>query len=156
MKDMEGILGTQRISQVGIIVNDIETAKKDYAAFLDTEIPDHVDGGTFDVTGTVYRGQDAPEANCHMAFFDIGDGVQLELIEPNGKPSAWQEYLDTYGEGIHHLAFNVEDMATAVKACEAFGMTVIQHGKYGSGDGEYTYLDARSRLKCYIELLQNY
>jgi hypothetical protein len=32
-------------------------------------------------------------------------GLSIELIEPDGKPSTWQEFLDIRGEGIHHIAF---------------------------------------------------
>ncbi len=43
-----------------------------------------------------------------------------------------------------------------VAACENFGMKVLQRGKYGSGTGEYTYLDATKDLKCILELLESY
>lgn len=153
---MAGIIGTNLITQVGFIVKDIEISKKRFAAFLGVEPPPHFDGGEYEVTGTVIRGRPAPQANCLMAFFDVGENMQLELIQPNGIKSAWQDFLNEHGEGIHHIAFGVKDMEDRIKACEALGMPCIQRGKYGSGDGEYAYLDANRDLKCIIELLESY
>ena len=106
MDKIKGILGTNKVAQVGIIVRDIETSKKMYADFFGVDVPEHSDGGDYEVTGTVYRGEPAPEANSLLAFFDGGDGLQVELIEPNGKPSAWQEFLKKEKGCI--IAFNIE------------------------------------------------
>lgn len=153
---MAGIIDTNLITQVGFIVKDIEASKKKFAAFFGVEPPAHFDGGKFEITGTTVNGQPAPEANCLMAFFDVGTNVQFELIQPNGVKSTWQDFLDEHGEGIHHVAFGVKDMNGKIKSCENFGMKCIQRGKYGSGNGEYAYMDATDDLKCIIELLESY
>lgn len=153
---MSGIIGTQVVTQVGFIVRDIEKTKRAFAAFFGIEPPPHFDGGRFEVTGTTYRGQPAPDANCLLAFFDAGPNVQIELIQPNGVKSTWQDHLDAHGEGIHHIAFHVKGMDDRILACEQFGMTCVQRGKYGDGNGEYAYLDAFGELKCLVELLENY
>jgi len=153
---MAGVIGTNVVTQVGFIVRDIEVTRKKFAEFFVVEPPPLVDGGKFEITGTVVNGKPAPEANCLMAFFDIGPNVRLELIQPNGVESTWQDFLDKNGEGIHHLAFNIEGMDKMVLACEDFGMKCVQRGKYGDGSGEYAYMDADSDLKCLIELLENY
>lgn len=153
---MSGIIGTNRVTQVCIIVKDIEAAKQKFAEFLGLPVPEHSTGGDYNVTGTEYKGEPAPEANAYLAFFDVGPGLQLELIQPNGVASTWQEHLDKHGEGIHHIAFVVDDMPKSVENCEAFGMQLVQRGKYGDGSGEYAYMDATDSLKCVIELLHNY
>ena len=153
---MSGILGTNRVTQVAIIVKDMEESKKKFAEFFGVPVPDHNPGGDFKITGTEYMGEPAPEANCYLAFFDVGPGLQLELIQPNGVATTWQDYLDDHGEGIHHIAFVVDDMPEGVKNCEEFGMKVVQRGKYRDASGEYTYLDATDSLKCVIELLHSY
>ena len=153
---MAGVLGTSTLAQVGFIVRDIETAKKTFAAFLGVEVPPTVDGGPYEVNQAKLRGEPIPESNCNMAFFDVPPGLQIELIQPNGKPSAWQEYLDEYGEGMHHLAFPAKNTDEKVAACEAYGLPCIQRGKYGDGSGEYAYFDAREKLKCFIETLESY
>ena len=102
-------------------------------------------------------GEPAPEANSLLAFFDVGPGLQLELIQPNEAPSTWRNYLNEHGEGIHHVAFNIQgmNMAEAVKRCEDFGMTEEQKGEYGDASGRYVYMNAYKDLKCIIELLEN-
>jgi catechol 2,3-dioxygenase-like lactoylglutathione lyase family enzyme len=153
---MAGVIGTSVITQVALIVRDLEKTKKKFAGFLGQDIPNTVDGGDYEITGTVVDGKPAPDANCRMAFFNIGPGVQLELIQPNGVESCWQDFLDRHGEGLHHIAFGVKGMDGKIKACEDFGLRCVQRGKYGGGNGEYAYLDGQKDLKCFIELLENY
>lgn len=153
---MAGVIDTNILTQVGFIVRDIEVSKRKFAEFFGIEPPPHFDGGKFEVTGTTVEGRPAPDANCLMAFFDVGPGIQIELIQPNGVKSTWQDFLDEHGEGIHHLAFGVKGMDGKVSACEAFGMKCVQRGKYGNGGGEYAYLDAYKDMKCLVELLESY
>lgn len=153
---MSGLLNTNILTQVGFIVKDINVTKKKFAEFFGVEVPNNIDGGKYEVTGTTYMDEPAPDANCLMAFFNLGNGVQIELIQPNGVKSTWQDYLDNHGEGIHHIAFGIKDMDGKLKVCEDFGMKCVQRGKYGNAAGEYAYLDASGDLKCLIELLENY
>jgi catechol 2,3-dioxygenase-like lactoylglutathione lyase family enzyme len=153
---MAGVIGTNVMTQVGFIVKDIQKTKKKFAEFFGVEPPPHFDGGKYKVTGTVVDGKPSPDANCLMAFFDVGGNVQLELIQPNGVKSTWQDHLDKHGEGIHHLAFHIKGMDKMVLACEDFGMKCVQRGKYGDGGGEYAYMDAYDDMKCLVELLENY
>lgn len=153
---MSGVIGTHRMAQVCIIVKDIEEAKNKFAEFLGLPVPEHIESGDYNVTQTEYMGEPAPEAKCYLAFFEVGPSLQIELIQPNGVPSTWQEHLDKHGEGMHHIGFDVADMPKSVENCEEFGMKVVQRGKYGDGTGEYTYLDATDSLKCVIELLHSY
>lgn len=152
---MAGVVGTHLVAQVGFIVKDVEAAKKKWAEFLGLEVPPTQPIGVYETTQTVYQGQPAPEAYCWMAFFDVGPGLQLELIQPNDKPSTWRSFLDEYGEGIHHVAFQVRDSKACVARAEAAGLKLVQHGVYGDGSGEYNYLDAPD-LKCVVELLESY
>ena len=152
---MAGVVGTHLLAQVGFIVKDIETTKRKWAAFLGMEVPETQPCGDYEVTQTVYEGQPAPEANSLLAFFDVGPGLQIELIQPNEAPSTWRKFLDEHGEGMHHLAFQVKDSAEKVASAEAHGLRLVQHGTYGDGGGEYNYLDA-PELKCIVELLESY
>ncbi|MBP3656200.1 MAG: VOC family protein [Clostridia bacterium] len=153
---MSGLLGTNIVTQVGIIVRDIEVTKRKYAALLGVEPPACVDGGLYEVTGTQYRGEPAPYANCLMAFFDAGPNMQIELIQPNGEKSTWQDHLDQHGEGVHHIAFKIQDMDGTIRTLETAGMPCTQRGRYNDGSGEYAYIDATGDLKCFIELLHSF
>ena len=80
-----------------------------------------------------------------------------ELIQPNEASSTWRNYLNEHGEGIHHVAFNIQGMKMpeAVKRCEDFGMTLEQKGEYGDASGRYVYMNAYKDLKCIVELLES-
>ncbi len=152
---MAGIIGTNVVVQVGIVVRDIEKTKKKFAAFLGVEEPISKPSGDYAITQTVLRGKPAPDAAALLAFFNAGDHFQLELIQPNGFPSTWQEFLDEHGEGVHHIAFTIKDMKGKIQACEEFGMPLIQKAEYSKGNGRYAYMDASEDLKVLIELLEN-
>ncbi len=154
---MSKILEHVNFSQVGFVVNDLETTKRVYAALFGVDVPPTVSGGEYAVTRCTVAGKPAPEADCNMAFFDLRPGVQLELIEPNHARSVWRDILDEKGEGIHHIAFNVDDTDAVVRILtEEYGAVVEQHGLYGDASGQYTYLDAQKTLRCRIELLENF
>lgn len=146
-----GVLGTQRIAQIGIIVHDIEAASQTYANFLGVDKPkwfwtDHVE-----VAQTEYNGASS-EARAKLAFFNMGS-VQLELIEPDHHPSTWRDFLNTHGEGVHHLAFVVKDLKNRISVMEKDGMRLQQKGEYTGG--RYAYMDTTESLKILLELLEN-
>ena len=152
---MTGVVGTHLVAQVGFIVKDVEETKKKWAEFLGVDVPETQPIGDYAVTGTTYKGEPAPNAYCWMAFFDVGPGLQLELIQPNEEPSTWRDYLNEHGEGIHHVAFQIKDSKAMVANAEAAGLKLVQRGVYGDGSGEYNYLEA-PELKCIVELLESY
>lgn len=153
---MEKLFDGARFAQVGFVVNDINEAKAKYAAAFGCEEPGTCTGGDYEVTQAKVFGEPAPEADCTMAFFNLSSGVQLELIQPNDAPSVWRDHLNQYGEGIHHIAFNVDNADEVVKKCLALGMKVEQEGNYGDNSGRYIYIDAFDLLKCRIELLESF
>lgn len=152
---MAGIVGTHLVAQVGFVVKDIEETKKKWAAFLGVDVPETQPCGNYQVTQTEFMGKPAPEADSLLAFFDVGPELQIELIQPNEAPCTWRNFLNEHGEGMHHLAFQVKDSKAQVASAEAAGLHLVQHGKYGDGNGEYNYLEAPD-LKCIIELLESY
>ena len=152
---MAGVVGTNLLAQVGFIVKYIEETKRKWAAFLGVDVPPTQPGGDYEVTQTVFQGKPAPKAGCLLAFFDVGPGLQLELIQPNEEPSTWRNFLNEHGEGMHHVAFQVRDSKAQIANAEAAGLKLVQHGVYGDGGGEYNYFEAPD-LKCIVELLESY
>ncbi|GHV14662.1 lactoylglutathione lyase [Spirochaetia bacterium] len=153
---MGGVIDAQTLTQVGFIVKDVEKTKAVWAEFLGVTVPPTQDVGKYEVTQTRVDGKPAPKANCLMAFFDVGPNVQIELIQPNEEKSTWRDFLDEHGEGIHHIAFHLKEMDDKIISCEKFGMKCVQRGTYGDGSGEYAYMAADDKLKCLVELLENY
>ena len=150
------IIGTNILTQVALVVHDVEKTKARLAQFFGIEEPPTVDSGDYEITKTEVRGVPSPNAACKMAFFQVGNGVSLELIQPNEVSSVWRDFLNEKGEGIHHIAFNVKGMDEAIKSCEGFGMKLVQKGNYGSGNGCYSYLDGGEGLPFILELLENF
>jgi hypothetical protein len=147
------ILGTNTICQVGILVHDIEKARKDWAAFLGTEPPEVQITGDVTEAQTKYMGQSS-EARSKLAFFHVGPHVDVELIEPDKNPdSTWRHDLDANGEGFHHIAFFIKGMKEKIAICEKTGFKLLQTGEYTGG--RYAYIDAKDSLKLVLELLEN-
>lgn len=147
----KNVLGTHVMTQVGIIVKDIERTSRAFADFFGVEQPDVIITDTVDKSRTEYRGESTP-ARAKLAFFEMGS-VQLELIEPDEHPSTWREYLDEHGEGVHHIAFQIQGMKEKVTLMEQNGMPLVQKGEYTGG--RYAYLDTFKDLKVMLELLEN-
>ena len=142
------------IIQIGFIVENLEETKHKVAKFLNVPVPQTVNSGEYAVTQTEYRGQPAPEAQCYMAFFYFGN-LQVEFIQPNDAPSAWREFLETKGEGMHHLAFKAKGMKKDIQNFDDFGYPLLQKGEYRGGNGRYAFFDTIKDLKFFIELLES-
>jgi len=145
-------LGTNVICQVGVIVRDIERSAEAYSTILGLPKPRFVVTDEPEFAHTRYRGKPT-KARAKLAFFSMGQ-VSLELIEPVGSPSTWQEFLDERGEGVHHIAFIVKDTGQVVQYLEGKGLEVVQQGDYTGG--RYTYVDSASALGVALELLENF
>ena len=145
------ILGTKFVTQIGILVHDIEKTAQAFADFFGVEKPSSSLTDTLDKAQTQFRGRSS-EARAKLAFFNLGS-LQLELIEPDHNASTWRESLDKDGEGPHHIAFVVEGLKEKVTALERKGMPLLQKGEYTGG--RYAYVDTLRDLKVIIELLEN-
>jgi len=144
-------LGTEVVCQIGLVVRDVAKVAKAYQEILGLPAPRMVETATADQTNIRYRGKET-EARAKLAFFQMGEQLSVELIEPIGGPSTWQEFLDTHGEGVHHIAFRIKGTDKILAQLEAKGLTTVQTGEYTGG--RYAYVDAMSELKIFLELLE--
>ncbi|MBD2867666.1 VOC family protein [Paenibacillus arenilitoris] len=147
----KNILNSRTITQVGLLVNDIEATSQAYADFFGVEKPNWFWTDTADKAQTEYKGE-ASVARAKLAFFDMGS-LQLELIEPDEHPSTWRDHLNQYGEGPHHIAFVIDGMKEKIALMEKNGMALVQKGEYTGG--RYAYMDTFPTLKVMLELLEN-
>jgi methylmalonyl-CoA/ethylmalonyl-CoA epimerase len=145
-------MGADIICQVGLIVRDIERSAEAYSRVLGMPKPEVIVTDGPEIAHTRFRGEPT-DARARLAFFDMGQ-ISLELIEPIGGPSTWQEFLDEKGEGVHHIAFSVKDTDRAVAFLEGNGIGVVQQGDYTGG--RYTYVDSAAVLGVILELLENF
>jgi len=145
-------IGTNVVCQVGLVVRDIERSIEAYSRIFGLSKPECMVTDGQEIAHTRYR-DEPTDARAKLAFFDMGQ-VSLELIEPIGGPSTWQAFLDERGEGVHHIAFVMEDTDRTVAFLEQNDIHVIQQGDYTGGC--YTYVDSASDLGVILELLENF
>ena len=148
---MSGLLGNNVITQIGILVHDVEKVSEAYAKFFGVEKPTPFWTDVQELAQTEFNGEPSP-ARAKLAFFDMGS-LQLELIEPDQHPSTWRNHLNEHGEGPHHIAFIIDGMKEKVALMESRNMPLVQKGEYTGG--RYAYMDTFKDLKIMLELLEN-
>jgi methylmalonyl-CoA epimerase len=151
-KSDDKIIANKTVVQVALVVKDINKASKSWAEALGVDVPEVSVAESHPSRPTRYHGQPT-DAKAKLAFLDMGN-IQIEIIQPLGGNSTWQEFLDKKGEGIHHIAFSVRNIDGVEKQFELQGMPVVQNG--GWDGGAYSYIDAENNLGCILELLENY
>jgi hypothetical protein len=148
------LLKPEKLCQVGLVVHDVEATARKYAAAFGLPMPPILETPGYAKSKTTVNGQPS-EATARLAFFQTGQLV-VELIQPDKTPSIWRDHLDKYGEGVHHIAFRVEDTKATEEAFAAEGMPTGQQGLYADASGMYTYIDSAPQLGVMIELLENF
>ena len=130
--------GGARVTQVGLVVNDIEKAAEKWAAILGFDkVPEPIITDEYEKAHTQFEGEPSG-ARAKLAFFRL-ENITIELIEPVGKKSTWYEHLKKYGEGFHHIAFQVEGMDENIVYLESKGGKLVQKGDFTGGS--YSYVD---------------
>lgn len=147
----ETALGTTTVTQVGIIVQDIEAKARAWSDILGLPLPEIIVTDTFELARTEYQGQPTT-AQAKLAFFHLGQ-VDLELIEPIGEPSTWKDQLNQHGSSLHHIAFQIKGMSEKIAYLDAKGVPLVQRGEYTGG--RYAYMDGNNQLGAILELLEN-
>ena len=140
-----GELGTRSMAHVAIVVHDIEATTEAYAQLFGIDPPPVRMGQSPEYMGGTTTGK------AKMAFLKL-DNISLEFFEPLGGPSAWQDFLEENGEGVHHFGFWITGLDGLVEQFEAGDMPVVQRG--GGDWGRYRYVDTRKELGLMIELLE--
>lgn len=135
------------ISQIGIVVEDLEDGMDRFGALLGLGPWDRYRFEPPTLTDATYRGE-SHDYTMELALTMLGD-LMIELIEPLEGESIYTEHLDEHGEGIHHVAcFAFDDTEAVVEAFEDAGMPVIQSGVYG--EVPYWYFDTADQLNGVI------
>lgn len=150
---MENLIGSNwKFRHVAVIVRDMDKAKGKYASILGESVfrPETVlDSSTF----SVYEVHNQPAGNVHRSRFnhsDIGpDKLDVEFISPIEGDSIYRDFLNKTGEGIHHIAFVVDDLDAETDKLVARDIPVITSAKRSNGRG-FAYFDFGD---CLIELV---
>ena len=87
------------------------------------------------------------------ALTEFGE-VEWELIQPLDNRSVYAEHLAVHGEGLHHVAFEVEDFEKVTKELTSKGYENVQSGRV-FGNDTYVYFNLNQGLACTAELNSN-
>ena len=145
--------GMKVVTQVAIVCRDIESTSKRWAAVLGVDPPRILTIKPGNEAKLVYRGHPS-NGKAKLAFIQLGQ-VTLELIQPVGSDTAWKEFLDTHGEGVHHIAFQVADPGRTIAAFREAGTPVVHQGRFDDDSGSYVYIDSAKALGVTLELLHS-
>lgn len=140
------------VIQIGLIVRDVEQTAAHYARIFGLPMPEFITSGTYAETQATYKGKPT-DARVKLVCFQMG-AVQYEILQPLGEPSAWKDFLDQRGEGIHHIAFPVSPSDIPAASFAEHGYPIIQQGNFTGG--MYTYVDTERDLGVALELLEHF
>jgi methylmalonyl-CoA/ethylmalonyl-CoA epimerase len=144
-------LGSNTVTQIGLVVPNIEAAVAAWSSLLGVAPPNIITTAPVEDAHTEYQQEPTP-ARAKLAFFKLGQ-VSLELIEPLGEPSTWRDQLEAAGPSLHHLAFQIKGMAERITVLAEHGLPLVQKGDYTGG--RYAYLDGQQKFGAVVELLEN-
>lgn len=110
----------KQLEHVGIAVNDLDTAITHYSALLNT---------------SCYKQEEVKSQAVATAFFKVND-QKIELLAATSPKSTIAKFLAKKGEGIHHLAFEVDDISTEMSRLAAEGFTPLQEKPFRGADNK--------------------
>ncbi|MGI5863002.1 MAG: methylmalonyl-CoA epimerase [Myxococcales bacterium] len=127
----------QRIDHLGIAVHKLEDAIPFYEKALGLKCE---------------RIEEVASQKVRTAFFDVG-GVHIELLEPTSPESPIAKFLESKGEGIHHLAFGTDDVAAQLAQAKEAGVRLINETPVpGAGGKQVAFLHPKSTRGVLTEL----
>ena len=68
--------------------------------------------------------EEVPSQKVRVAFFKVGD-VRLEVLEPTDPSSTVAAFIEKRGEGLHHVAYTVDDIEARIAELKASGVRLI-------------------------------
>ncbi|MDP4200268.1 MAG: methylmalonyl-CoA epimerase [Bacteroidota bacterium] len=129
-----------KLSHIGIAVRDLGKAELLFRTLLGN--------------GKIHHEEVVDQA-VRIASFDL-DGSRIELTEPMNDDSPISKFLTKRGEGIHHIAFEVNDVAAELARLKRDGVELIdEKPRLGSHGMLIAFLHPKSTNGVLIELCQN-
>ena len=129
----------KKINHIAIAVNNIEEAAKFYQNVLGLNL------SGIEMVAT---------QKTRVGFFKIGES-NIELVQPAEPDSPLVKFLETKGQGIHHICFEVDDVEAELKAYLEKGATLIdQKPRPGAHNTKMAFIHPRSSGGILIELCE--
>ena len=133
MKSVKGL------HHIGIAVRSIEAQRQHYENTL----------------GAVFEGiEEVPDQQVRVAFFRLGH-IRLELLETTDPDGPIGRFLAKHGEGVHHLAFAVDDIVKRIGEWQQAGFTMIdEQPRPGAKDMRIAFVHPKSTFGVLTELCE--
>lgn len=130
----------RKIEHIGIAVNNIDEATKTYEMVLNKK---------------AYKEENVNSEGVKTVFFETGES-KIELLGATTPDSPIAKYLVKKGEGIHHIAFAVDDIYKEIERLEKEGFTLInKEPKKGADNKLIAFLHPKSNHGVLVELCQD-
>ena len=128
-----------RLEHIGIAVRDMEVSNALFAQLLGR---------------SHYKIEEVPSEKVRTSFFRVG-GSKVELLEATSGDSVIAKFIEKRGEGLHHIAFEVEDIYAEMERLEKEGFLLInEKPKPGADDMLVCFLHPKSTNGVLVELCQ--
>jgi methylmalonyl-CoA/ethylmalonyl-CoA epimerase len=127
------------INHIGIAVASIAANREFYESTL----------------GAVFEGEEiVADQKVKVGFFRVGD-VRLELLEPTDPESTIAKFIEKRGEGLHHVAYTVEDLPARLAELKAGGIRLIDETpRNGAHHTRIAFLHPKSSAGILTELCE--
>ncbi|MDR0546280.1 MAG: methylmalonyl-CoA epimerase [Dysgonamonadaceae bacterium] len=101
-----------------------------------------------------YNIEEVADQKVKTAFFKAGQ-TKIELLEPTSEESTIAKFIEKKGEGVHHIAFAVPNVAGALAEVESKGVQLIDKAPRGGAEGlSIAFLHPKSTGSVLTELCQ--
>jgi len=128
-----------KIEHIGIAVTDLRTAGNLYEKLLNT---------------TIYKTEEVATEGVKTAFLQTGPN-KIELLEATTPDSPIAKYLAKKGEGIHHIAFEVDDIRAEMARLKSEGFVLLnEEPKLGADNKLVCFVHPKSAGGVLVELVQ--
>ncbi len=133
---------TWKFMHAAIVVKDIEKAIKHFESLDVGPFPPFIGGPGMKFSGKTVKGKPIEyDMDLRLAKSNLG-GIGLELIQPLAGETVYTDFLAKHGEGLHHLAYGVEDFDLEISDMHNRGFDAVQTGAIGSSRWAYFNTDA--------------
>lgn len=137
------MIHARSVNHIGIAVKSLDAQRAFYEGVL---------GAAFEGVETV------AEQKVRVAFYRLGTGehaVRLELLEPTSPESTIAQFIEKRGEGLHHVAYTVDDLAARLSELKAGGVRLIDEApRPGAHGARIAFLHPKASLGVLTELCQ--
>lgn len=129
-----------KIEHIGIAVRSLENSNSLFASLFGKE---H------------YKVEAVESEGVKTSFFEVGPN-KIELLEATNENSPIAKFIEKRGEGIHHIAFAVEDIRSEMKRLQGEGFTLLnEEPKNGADNKLVAFLHPKTTNGVLIELCQD-